>query len=551
MLTVFFVISCAKVVSPSGGPKDTKPPQVVKSLPENLSTCFDSKTATITFNEFIQLRDISNQFMISPLTKQMPEVKIKKKSIVVHFLDPLNPNTTYAIHFGNAIADITEGNVVNDYQYVFSTGDYVDSLKIGGKAFFAKNLKTEKGILVMLYSNLQDSVPYKEKPFYFSRTDDAGNFKITHIKSGEYKMFALKDANNNYLYDQPNESIAFLDTLTLDSAKQDTSLRLLLFEEPNTKQYVAKASCDSFGKAVIVFNKPTKKISTRQLFSSASKKAWELKEFSKDNTVLTYWTTDESVDTLKLEVTDNNAIIDTVKIPLIKKEKALKQRFVLTANSNITSIFNINTSAEITFSHPIKEFDLKKIILKEDSIKLEMDKDYFVHADYNNDVLRKFSIKKNKSDTSTWKENTSYQILIPPKAFTDIFDLTNDTLKYTFKTKSKNQYGTLLLKLKVPEDDSSSYILQLMDGGENVLKEDLFTANEKKRITYNYLAPTSFKLKLIYDTNRNGKWDTGNYLYKSDDLQQKQQPEKVIYYPAPIAIRADWDVEIEWDLTKK
>ena len=205
--------ACANVVAPTGGPRDEDPPKVVRSTPPNRSTNFGGGQIRIFFDEFVELRDIRQQLLISPPLQQLPEVNIRGRSIVLEVEEGLRPNTTYNLFFGDAIRDITEGNAIPNFQFVFSTGDYVDSLSVSGRVNNAFNLGPEEGVYVMLYDNIYDSVPYLERPVYLAKTDKNGQFTISNMADGEYLIFALDDRNNNFLYDMPGERIAFLDSL--------------------------------------------------------------------------------------------------------------------------------------------------------------------------------------------------------------------------------------------------------------------------------------------------------------------------------------------------
>ena len=209
-------MSCANIVSPTGGPKDITPPVILKSNPANFSYSVNPKLIKIDFDEFIVLKDIASQVIISPFVKNSPEIKTKGKSIIIDIKDTLKPDFTYSITFGNSITDNNEGNILKNYRYVFSTGNAIDTLVVKGIIKNALSLKAEKNIYCFLYNNIYDSVPYKETPTYITQTNETGEFLFTNIKSGSYKIFALNDLNTNFLFDQPNEQIGFIDSLIIN-----------------------------------------------------------------------------------------------------------------------------------------------------------------------------------------------------------------------------------------------------------------------------------------------------------------------------------------------
>ncbi|OFY55421.1 MAG: hypothetical protein A2X22_11170, partial [Bacteroidetes bacterium GWF2_49_14] len=206
-------LSCAQQGSLTGGAKDEKPPVLVKSEPGNYSTRFTATKVTLTFDEYFELRGISQKLVVSPPMDKKPEFKIRGKELEIVFKDSLQPNRTYALNFGDALVDLNEANPLKNFQYVFSTGTEIDSLEASGKVVLAFDGKPAEDVLVMLYTGTSDSMPIKEIPIYISRTDKEGKFTLRNMAAGSYKIFALKDANSNMLFDQPTEAVAFMDSL--------------------------------------------------------------------------------------------------------------------------------------------------------------------------------------------------------------------------------------------------------------------------------------------------------------------------------------------------
>ena len=211
---------CAQQGSPTGGPKDEDPPVVEECHPPNYSTRFEAKKIEITFDEYIVLDNVNQELVVSPPMEEKPQVKLKKKTLVIQFEEELKDSTTYTLNFGSAIKDLHEGNKLLNYEYVFSTGDVLDSLSVKGTLLYAEDLtKPDEPVSILLYDDLRDSVPLLDIPLYVGRSDDSGVFSVNNLKEGEYKVFALKDGNYNTLFDLPTEEIAFLDTtLTLNAA---------------------------------------------------------------------------------------------------------------------------------------------------------------------------------------------------------------------------------------------------------------------------------------------------------------------------------------------
>lgn len=556
-ICTLFLVSCAQVVVPGGGERDILPPKVLKYTPDSAQLNFNSKNIEINFNEFIQLKDLNNQLLISPPLSRTPDVTIKNKALHIELdkNETLKPNTTYCISFGNSVQDLNEGNPIENFKYIFSTGTFIDSLSLKGKVQNGFNQSNEKGIVVMLYSDVNDSIVYKSQPDYFAKTEKDGTFQINNIKAGKYKLIAIKDANANYKYDGESESIGFIDAIIDVSEKQ--TILIDLFQEPAKKVYLKKYTHDSYGKVSLFFNQGSDSLRVQPI-NNDQKGVQEFLEFSKNNDTLTYWIKNFMKDSLILQVSNGNKVLDTVSLKFISREEAekskknpLKLKVVSSPNGNQS--FDLNSSIAIKFSHPISTKEkAESVQFREDTLTYKT-KWYLGFSGYNDEIV-KIGYWDSVEDANnpgtfisapefknfTLKENTNYHLLILPGTFTDIFGLTNDSIKIDFKTREEKYYGSVKLKLQVPPA-KGFYIVQLLDEAGNIVREDL-TVEKSMVLEYSYLAPKKYKLKIIYDDNRNHKWDTGNYL-------KKIHPEKVIYNSELINIRSNWDAELEWKVT--
>ncbi|MEI6816513.1 MAG: Ig-like domain-containing domain [Bacteroidota bacterium] len=529
-LIILYFYSCANMVAPNGGPKDATPPKFVRAYPDTFSTHFNSDEIRIDFNEYIQLKDEMNQVVISPPMEKQPDIKFNKKRITLKFKEKFKDSTTYNINFGNSISDNHEGNVRDGFQYVFSTGAYVDSLSLSGRCLFAKDLKAEKGILVMLYRDLYDSIPAKRKPDYFTKTDSAGYYKISNIKEGTYKLIALKDFNNNYLFDQSNEVVGFRNN-PIFITKNDTA-NLFIFEQLKAKQYLLKAACEEFGKLFFAFNKPLKDFKVDFLNYPKEDAANAYFEYSMNRDTVVYWFTKCSLDTMKMMLFDGTKALDTLNIhikpkePKKKGEKVMKFTLGLSSNPVPNQLIAPQDVFQLLASHPLTGVDTNKFILKEDSI-----------------VIKGFTISSldstNKKLTISypWKEDSTYNLSFPRGTFHDIHGLTNDTtVNFSFKIKSSRNFGNFKLKFKAPKANTN-FIIQLLNEKEEVVQQNM--VNSDALIKYNFLNPGKYKVKLIYDANANDKWDTGDYYLHL-------QPERITYCKEIFTIRANWDIDADW-----
>ena len=520
LLLVGFLFSCAQRATLTGGDKDVTPPAIKSTLPENQTLNFAAKEIVVEFDEFVRLNNLQNQLIVSPLMQEKPEVMIKGKKVVIKLLDSLAENTTYSVNFGDAIIDITESNPYPNYKYVFSTGNYIDSLTYSGKVVNAEDLVPKANVFVMLYNKNEMEIPIKEKPNYLTKTKTDGTFIITNVAKGSYKVFALDDINGNYLFDLPNEQLAFLDEpILLDSNFADSSL--YLFAKESETQFVKKIENKQYGKIDVEFNIPCKNIELLNLVGEAYQ--FSSKESNTTQTKYSFWLSKEITDLQQIFIVkDNGKIIDTAKIEMIPLKEFKDSTLAL--RSNVSATFDLNKKIVLTANQPISLFFKEKIKLFEDSIlvNVQIEKDSLSALNLN--IIYPF------------KENSNYKLLVEPTAITSIYQLQNDTLASVFKTKKEEEYGNL--KFTVVPDFNEKYIIQLLQKNEKI---EEFYYQGTKTINISYLNPGEYQVKLIIDRNDNKKWDTGNY-------QINLQPERVVIFQDKIDIRKNWDNEIQWNI---
>lgn len=561
ILVGWIITKCANPVSPSGGPKDLAPPQVVKAHPPNFTTNFSNRKIVISFNEFVKLKQPNQQVVISPPVKEKPDFKTRGKSVIIDFnKEELKPNTTYTIFFGNSIVDITEDNPLRNYLYVFSTGDNLDSLAIAGIVSDAFNLSPKEEIFVMLYSTDNDTVPpdslpYLVRPLYISKTGINGIFQLRNLRNEPYKIFALSDLNSNYLYDLPNEEIAFIDSLVLpeavfypepdtttsDTLQQDSLIisdiygdyhSLFMFKEIDSTQKLLDDEVVGKNKIRFIFKFPVDEPKLT-LLKPETTVDWKIEEINSLRDTLLVWIRDTVIDSLLIKISDHDSIIDTTLI-VFKKEKKKKRRKRIEKESKKLSVrtnvkgrlFDLNRRLTFLFDNPLKEHDFSGILF----IAGE-DTTLAAPLIFTDSIHRKMALKY------TFDEEIPYQLIIPDSSFTDIFGLSNDSILIKFRTKFLKEYGNIYLDILTNKDELP-LIIQLLSN-EKIIVEKYVTQTDSK-IAFEYLKPGKYSIKAIWDKNRNGRWDTGNYL-------KKLQPENVYYYPVVIEVRANWDIEESWD----
>jgi hypothetical protein len=547
-LVIITLVSCAVQTPISGGEKDIAAPVITGSSPKNYTVGFKGERIIISFNEFITLKDIDKQVLISPPVEKMPKFKIRGKSLLIEFEEPLKPDATYNIFLGSAIADLTEGNTLTDFSFVFSTGDKLDSLEIEGKVHEAFDLQPPKAALAMLYDGTNDSLPYLSRPLYVSRVNASGSFKLGNLREGRFKMIVLEDLNGNYLYDR-GEAIAFADSLVSayrteqpkhDSLGKDTVIskingqvpELALFTESDSVQRMLKATLVAPNHLLLSFKFGVRhpKLS---LPDQTTLKEWYLVESNTTGDTLNFWLKNITSDSLRFVVSDGNKIIDTSNVSLEYKTKENRKgqhegvaaKLQVRSNVSRQGNFPLNTKFVLVTGNPLLTANFKSVKLIEGVDTL------FPGASFSDSLNRRIAINR------TLLEDKPYKIIIPDSVFKDIYGHSNDSVVINFRTRSLNDYGTLILNIKLAE--TRPYVIQLLTETGKLVREERIDTD--KKLTFTYLFPGKYKLKAILDINRNGKWDTGNYL-------GHLQPELVINYPTVLDLRANWEQEEEWQL---
>lgn len=515
---IVLINSCANIVAPTGGSKDTDPPVVTRIHPPNEEVLFFDNRIEIEFDEYVRLNDVKNQMVVSPPFPQEPEIKLKGKKLMMDIPDSLSEGTTYVINFGDAIVDLNEGNELSNYKYIFSTGPYLDSLKLKGKVIDGLTQQGREGIFVLVYDQDYDSIPFLERPYYFSKTDGSGNFEIGFMRSGSYKAIALKDDNGNYLYDLPEEEIGFVDKQVQPSASGAESPALFkLFGENHGRMFVKGDDYQDPGFLQIVMSKPAPGLQVEFLQPADPE---TIDEHSENRDTLNFWFAKNPPSEILLVIHAED-FTDTLNIDLDKRDS---KDTLVKVESNVQS-FELNKVLEFETEHPITNLTKANMKLIADSAEQPF------HLNQKDDSPRLFTMD------SDWSEETRYKVQLLPGAISTLNSSRHDTLEFNFQTKKVDDYGTLSLDL-ILEEEKGPFVLQMLDGKGKIVTER--TRSQSGRETFEYLLPKKFSFRLIHDTNNNGKWDTGNYL-------EGIQPEQVVVMPDKVEIRANWELELEWE----
>ncbi len=513
---IIFFVSCAKKGRPTGGKKDETAPLLVSAKPPYESKNFKDKKIKIYFDEYIILRDLDKQLIVSPPLKNRPIITPQgtaSKTITIKFTEDLQPNTTYTFNFGNAIQDNNEGNKLESFKYVFSTGNEIDSLQLKGKVIDALDGKLKSNCSLLLYkldSTYNDSIVFKQKPNYVAITTDSLNFNFSNVKEGKYKLFALQEDIKDYIFSPKTDKIGFHEqiiSLPKDSVLKNT---ISIFKE--TQPFRLKRAKEvSKGKIQFPFIGKQTDLNVK-LLSNVPSDFKEFTQFEKDKDTLNYWFSPIKKDSLDF-IVKNEKFIDTLTIRLNKKKLDS-----ISISSSVTGILHLSDTIFIESNNPIVKLDKSRFSMIKDSAKI----------DFN-------IIEKNKLKMAVLFERTpksKYKLDILPKAFTDIYNLTNNTLSYNFTTKSLEEYGSISLNLD--NKTKQNLILELIENKKVIQKR--FVSSETKKVTFKFLEPKKYKIRAIIDKNKNKIWDTGNYL-------EKIQPEKIVYFDKELTLRANWNIE--------
>jgi uncharacterized protein (DUF2141 family) len=524
-LLLLILASCAKRGNITGGAKDTIAPVLTASFPKNFSAEFKGNTVKLTFNEFIKLKDLKKQLIISPPMKNEPLILpvTPSKIITIKINDTLQDDTTYSFNFGQSMADNNEGNPLNQFKYIFSTGKTIDSLAIGGRVKDAYFKDVESFVSVMLYDvnkNYNDSIVYKQMPRYVTNTlDSLKTFRLENLKAGKYLLVAMKDYNSNNKFDPKKDKIGFYKQFI--SVPNDTVYELELFKE-NLPFKAFKPSQASGNRLLLGYegnlklkeNRPQIVLKNKgQILPSI------ITELPKKDS-LQVWYRPVKTDSLALELTRNKYHTNfTFKVRDQKKD-------TLSIKAAQPGILNFRERYALVSATPLTKIDKTKITLfnkAKETIPFTTEYDEFHQLLY-------LDFKK--------EEDENYKLSLSKGAVTDFYEKSNDSVSVKFSTRTFADYGNLVVNLQNVK--RFPVIVELT----NSKGDAVATAYTDKNTNLNFslLDPAKYTLRAIYDDNKNTLYDPGNFL-------AKQYAEEVIYFSKEVDVRANWDVVQAFDLS--
>lgn len=442
--------SCANIIPPGGGPRDSLPPRLIMAVPKDSAVNVSSKNITLTFDEYVTLQNAQENLIISPTVEHTPLVDYKLRNVTVKLKDSLEANTTYSFNFGEAIRDVNESNIARDLIYVFSTGNRIDVNNYSGRVIVAETGKIDSTLLVVLHKNLADTAIVKERPRYYTRLNGKGEFIFRNLPEGKFAVYVI-EGQGNY------------------SRRYNDSTRLFAF-----RNNPVTINGNTIPDTLYAFQefKPKEKTTT----SSQQRPS-----------------------------------------PVSKEDKRLKYSSDLENGQQ-----DILSPLSLTFSRKLTSFDSSGFIL--------YDTGFQKLSGY------EFSLDTSKTKVTLkykWKENTALRVWIAKTAVADSAGITlakADTVR--FVTKRESDYGSIRIRFS-NLDLSKNPVLQIVSGEKIVESVQLTQAEFIRKL----FKPGSYDLRILYDTNKNGIWDTGHF-------GTKQQPEIVQRIPRQLSIRGNWDNEV-------
>lgn len=581
MVIVGVLYSCASIGRIEGGPIDETPPRFITGMPLPGSLNNTKKKITILFDEFIKLDKANEKIVISPPQVQQPEIKANGKRVAINLQDTLKSNTTYTIDFADAIQDNNEGNALSDFSYTFSTGSVIDSMMISGFVLNASNLEPVKGVLVGLHSDLSDSA-FIVKPFdRVGRTDSRGHFSIKGVAPGKYHIFALEDADQNFAYNQPVETIAFNDSLVVPSmeerVRQDTiwkdsltvdsivkktytyylpdDVLLRCFKKSSYAQRFLKGERLDPRIFSLYFAAPADTLPILKGLNFDEHNAFVIDQANVRNDSIHYWIKDSLLykkDTLQISLTYlytdtlNQLVPRTDTLNLFvknrpktdknkkKKKESDKQKAdsieFLPVDVYAPGTMDVYDYITFNFSEPVARIDTSAIHLRQKVDSLLSD----VHFDFLRDSIdvKRYNLFVN------WKPGGSYTLEVDSMAFHGLYGLYTDKIKKEFKAKKLEDYGQIFFNVT---GEASPSFVELLDAQDKVVRTVPVVDG---KADFYYLNPGKYGARLIEDLNGNGVWDTGDY-------SKKLQPENVYYYPQVLEFKANFDLIQDWNIKGK
>lgn len=522
ILVWMLLAACAQVREITGGDKDVEPPRLLAADPPDQSTGFRGQRIVLQFDERIQLDRVRDRLLISPPLSKPPTVRITgATNVTIDLEGPLEENTTYTFGIGEVVKDLSEGNIAGGLAYVISTGDHLDSMVVSGRLVNAFSGAVEKDALVSLYSADDTTTIRTGRPSYATRSNAEGRFILRYLRHGRYRLHALRDQNANYRYDLPNEEVAFLDTLVVpapdDTVQQQYTLHL--FAAVGPVQAIREVRVIPDGALRLVLARPAGEVAIRDVARIGGILRWTPEWSVKRDTVLLWPSDTTALDEGRYELRLDTTILDTVRYRRVER---LPYHVGLRA---VVREGGDEAFVELRAERPIVALDTARMEVERDSVPIP------------------FSIESDSLNRRLFRLRTDLQpggsatLILLPKALMDEHGGSNDSLRVGLGRAAEKSTGTLRIRLDERVERNAAVILQLLDTQGRTVRESRLAIGETA-VTWERLAPGNHTIRMIFDLNDNGQWDTG-------DLDTGVQPEPVVTHGETVNVRAAWDLAID------
>ncbi|MCY0969816.1 Ig-like domain-containing protein [Chryseobacterium wangxinyae] len=531
LIASFLVLSCARVGSPIGGPKDTIAPRFLSSNIDTtrINVKRDIKELRIDFDEYITLKDVSKNLNISPpienVTRILPS-NIANKFLIIQWSDTLQANTTYNFNFGNSIADNSEGNILRYFNFAFSTGEKLDDLYMSGevKDAFAitKQNNSENKMVVGLYQ-LKDTIDYKKKPYYITKVDDDGYYELNYLAPGKYKIIAFDDENGNSTYDPGKEKIGFRkDTVNIEKSISGLNLKLY----PSKKAFKKPELKEIPGGILMAFegNPTDVKVTSR----NEKLQDFKVTHRSKSDSVRIWF------DAVKSNV--GQTVTENLKFGYEadgKKDSTsvfykYNTKNKMTVDNNIGgSLLPPKTDFRLISNYVVDKIDSEKWTLKTDSIS------------------QNFTAKISSSNPyeilvqSDFVAGKKYQLTIPKTTVSSFYEKNAESKRFDFEADKVENYGSLNFTLT--NEPKTKYWIQLLDSSEKAVYQKYTSGAQAD---FSIVKPGDYIVRILVDNNENNHWD------EADFVNETFAEDSYIYYKMVVA-RPLWETKETWDLNDK
>lgn len=534
---------CANVGSPTGGPKDTIPPQLSSIYPKNGTLNYKEGVIRMEFNETVVQKNLQSELIITPRTEIPYKTRVNKNTVEIRFEEPLADSTTYTFNFREGVGDITEGNVAKNLYLAFSTGNFLDSLTISGNVKDALTDKPIKAATIALYNTLDTAIVTRDKPFYFTTADDSGSFEMRNLKRGRYLLYAFADKNNNLTLQTASESYGYVsDTINLTASLDSLSIKTFAVnaEKPkiNSARPVGNYYEIAMGKPMVQYQLKVPGDSTSLIPSSfiEDQKKIRIYPFAvQDSMQVILTATDSLQQELKQEL--------WVKFQESKRAKAPFSVQILPAAN---SLQKRTSEIKLQFSKPVQSFQLDSVRIQYDSLNWELIEQAHLQWNSNRDLL---TIRKNLSPPKQQQENPAqnnsaaamargntttaaqqFSLIIPKGRIISIESDTADIQEVSYKLATENTSGLISGTVNTTVDN---FLVQLIrsDNMQTVQQvEDI------RKYTFRLVEPGDYLIRIVIDSNNNGQWDPGN-------INTLTPPESVFITDQPITIKANWEIQ--------